>query len=38
LVRDPEALARGGTAHPAWRAMYLLLLGIHVGSAIVYVV
>ena len=38
LVRDPEALARGGTAHPAWRAMYLLMLGIHVGSAIVYVV
>ncbi|MGE0192403.1 MAG: UbiA family prenyltransferase [Planctomycetota bacterium] len=36
LLRDPDALARGGTAHPAWRAMYLLLLAIHVGSAIVY--
>lgn len=38
LVRDPDALAQRGTNHPAWKAMYLLMLGFHVGCAVVYVV
>ncbi len=38
LVSDPDALARSGTGHPSWKAMYLLLLGIHVGSAVVYAI
>lgn len=37
LVRDPDALARQGTNHPAWKAMYLLMLGFHIGCAVVYV-
>ena len=37
LVREPEGLASRGTNHPAWKAMYLLMLGFHVGAALVYV-
>jgi 4-hydroxybenzoate polyprenyltransferase len=36
LVRDPEALAEGAGNHPAWIAMYLLLLAMHIGTALVY--
>ena len=36
LMRDPAGLATKGGNHAAWILMYLLLLGSHVGSAIVY--
>jgi len=36
LVRDPAGLAVRGGNHPAWVLMYLLLLGVHVCTAIVY--
>ncbi|MDA1195557.1 MAG: UbiA family prenyltransferase [Planctomycetota bacterium] len=36
LLRDPSELARRGGNHPAWMIMYLLLLGAHIGHAIVY--
>lgn len=36
LRRDPGALAGPGGSHPAWVAMYLVLLCAHVGSAVIY--
>jgi chlorophyll/bacteriochlorophyll a synthase len=36
LLADPDRLARGDRNHPAWRGMYLLLLGSQVGTALVY--
>lgn len=36
LVRDPDGMSEGGGNHPAWAAMYLLLLAMHVGTAILY--
>jgi 4-hydroxybenzoate polyprenyltransferase len=36
LLRDPARLASGERNHPAWRGMYLLLIGSHVGAALVY--
>lgn len=36
LLRDAEGLAHAEQGHPAWRGMYLLLLGMHVGTALVY--
>jgi len=36
LLRDPEGLAIRGGNHAAWAGMYLLALGLHVGSALVY--
>ena len=36
LVRNPEGMAGGDGNHPAWAAMYLLLLAMHIGCAIVY--
>ena len=36
LLRDPEGMSEGGRNHPAWAAMYLLLLAMHVGVAILY--
>ena len=36
LVRDPEGLGERGRNHPAWALMYLLLLGTHIGTAILY--
>lgn len=36
LLRDPGGLVAKGGNHPAWILMYLLLLGSHVGSAVVY--
>lgn len=36
LVRDPEGMSEGGGNHPAWAAMYMLLLAMHVGTAILY--
>ena len=36
LVRDVEGLAHAEKGHPAWRGMYLLLLGTQVGAALVY--
>ena len=36
LVRDPAGLAVRGGNHPAWVVMYLLLLGVHACTAIVY--
>lgn len=36
LLRDPNDLAVRGENHPAWKAMYLLFLGMHVGAALVY--
>ncbi len=36
LVRDPESLAKRSGNHPAWIMMYLLLLGVHVLTAVVY--
>ena len=38
LVRDVDGLAHGESGHPAWRGMYLLLLGTQVGTALVYAV
>ena len=36
LLRDVEGLAHARRGHPAWRGMYLLLLGTQVGTALVY--
>lgn len=36
LLRDPESLASERN-HPAWRGMYLLLQGSHLGVMLVYV-
>jgi len=36
LLRDPAGLVRRGGNHPAWILMYLLLLGAHAGTALVY--
>jgi 4-hydroxybenzoate polyprenyltransferase len=36
LLRSPEDLLAGGRNHPAWRGMYLLLLGSQVGTALAY--
>jgi hypothetical protein len=36
LLRDPGRLATMGENHPAWRGMYLLLLGAHAGVALAY--
>jgi chlorophyll synthase len=36
LLRDPARLASGERNHPAWRGMYLLLIGCHVGAALAY--
>lgn len=36
LRRDPERLVADGGNHPAWILMYLLLLGSHIGSMVVY--
>jgi len=36
LLRNPARLLQGGHNHPAWRLMYLLLLGAHVGCALLY--
>jgi len=36
LLRDPADLAKRGGNHPAWGLMYLMLLGSHVGNALVY--
>jgi 4-hydroxybenzoate polyprenyltransferase len=36
LLRDVEGLAHAEQGHPAWRGMYLLLLGTQVGTALVY--
>jgi 4-hydroxybenzoate polyprenyltransferase len=36
LLRDPERLAAGERNHPAWRGMYLLLLGSQIGAVLVY--
>ncbi len=36
LLRDPADLARRGGNHPAWALMYILLLGAHAGTALVY--
>jgi 4-hydroxybenzoate polyprenyltransferase len=36
LLADPARLARGDGNHPAWRGMYLLMVGAQVGTAIVY--
>lgn len=36
LLRDPASLAKRGGNHPAWGLMYLMLLGSHVGNALVY--
>lgn len=36
LLRDPADLAARGENHPAWKAMYLLFLGMHLGAALVY--
>jgi chlorophyll synthase len=38
LLRDPKELARGEGNHPAWRGMYLLMVGAQVGTALVYLV
>ena len=37
LLRDTEGLAHTERGHPAWRGMYLLLLGTQIGTALVYV-
>lgn len=37
LLADPEGLAHTERGHPAWRGMYLLLLGSQVGTALVYI-
>jgi len=36
LRRDPGGLAHATRGHPAWRGMYLLLLGSQVGVALAY--
>ncbi len=36
LVRDPASLMERAENHPAWVLMYLLLLGSHVVTAVVY--
>jgi 4-hydroxybenzoate polyprenyltransferase len=36
LTADPERLAAGDRNHPAWRGMYLLMLGAQVGTALAY--
>ena len=36
LLRDPKSLATSGRQHPAWRGMYLLLLGLHIGACALY--
>ena len=36
LLRDVAGLAHAEQGHPAWRGMYLLLLGTQVGTALVY--
>lgn len=36
LLRDPQGLMERGGNHPAWAMMYLLLLGAHIGCAILY--
>jgi geranylgeranylglycerol-phosphate geranylgeranyltransferase len=36
LVRKPEAMGHKHGNHAAWAAMYLLLLAMHIGCAVVY--
>jgi len=36
LLRDPQGMLKSGGNHPAWAVMYLLLLGAHIGCALVY--
>lgn len=38
LLADPGELAKRGGNHPAWIGMYLLMLGAHIGAALVYVI
>ena len=37
IVRDPDALATSEN-HPAWKHMYLMLMGAQVGFALAYLV
>jgi hypothetical protein len=36
LLADPTGARHGAGGHPAWRGMYLLLVGSQVGTALVY--
>ena len=36
LVRDPTSLAESSGNHPVWIAMYLLMIALHVGAAVMY--
>jgi 4-hydroxybenzoate polyprenyltransferase len=36
LLRNPASLLSGERNHPAWRGMYLLMVGAQVGAAVVY--
>lgn len=36
LLRDPLALAESDRTHASWKAMYLLVLGLHVGTTLAY--